>query len=376
MKRILCFFDGTWNSADDTAITNVVKLCRAVPEIARDGVRQVAHYIVGIATEKGYGDLKFAAGAVGWGVAERILTGYRELAKSYVPGDEIYVFGFSRGAYQARSLAGFVSLVGVLAPDNLGRVEEAWTHYRQHGGDTAQPGLAQLRALGTWPARIRLVGVWDTVGNLGLPFAVTTDISRDLAFHSSELSPNVDVGLHALSIDEPRGSFSPTFWTARKGAALPEGQIVEQVWFPGDHANVGGGWPDSALSDISLLWMAERAVATTGVDIDIGRLARDAAPDPLGLAVLPTSDRLFRVNNFLPYVRLIGQNRRGIAPMRRTFLGSWRVGVLPSSVSVVGENVHPSAVARFGKLVPLRYAEDTQRVVYEPRPLAVALGKV
>lgn len=376
MQRILCFFDGTWNSPDDKVITNVVKLSRAVPEVAADGRRQVVHYIVGIATEKSYGDLKFAAGAVGWGIAERIMAGYKHLAASYRPGDEVYIFGFSRGAYQARSLAGFVSLVGILPPDALGEVEAAWAIYRRHAAAPDQPALERLRRQGTWPARIRLVGVWDTVGNLGLPFAPSAPISRSLSFHSSELSDNVDVGLHALAIDEPRGSFSPTFWTVRQGSEPPPGQLVEQVWFAGDHANVGGGHADSALSDIALLWMAERAVATTGLDLDLAALRGMARPDPLGVEVLPTSDALFRVNNIMPFVRLPLQDLRGVRPLRRAIVGRWRTSAQPRGLEVVGESIHPSAIERYGKRVPRLFGEELDHYVYRPRPLAAALRQV
>ncbi|HEX4892255.1 MAG TPA: DUF2235 domain-containing protein, partial [Hyphomicrobiaceae bacterium] len=134
MQRHLCFFDGTWNSADDERVlTNVVKLCRAVPDIASDGVRQAVHYVVGIATEKSLGELTFAAGAIGYGVPERILSGYKRLVESYEPGDEIYIFGFSRGAFQARSLGGLIAQVGVLRPDAVPLIEDAWTCYRSQG---------------------------------------------------------------------------------------------------------------------------------------------------------------------------------------------------------------------------------------------------
>lgn len=376
MKRHLCFFDGTWNSSDDERVlTNVVKLCRAVPDTASDGVRQAVHYIVGIATEKSLGELAFAAGAIGYGVPERILSGYKRLVESYEPGDEIYIFGFSRGAFQARSLGGLIAHLGVLRPDAVPLIEEAWTCYRSHGMAPDPARLAQLRAVSRWPARIRLIGVWDTVGNLGIPFAPDTFASQALAFHSTELSPLIDVGLHALAIDEPRGQFSPTFWTRRKDQPAPPGQIIEQVWFPGCHANVGGGYPDSRLSDIALLWMAERAVATTPLDIDLAGLRRTSSPDPLGEAVLPTSDAVFRVENVLPYVRLIRQDRTGLSPLRRRFVGRWRTSLLPSRDEIVNEAIHESALRRFGNRVPLRYGDAVTSRVYAPRPLAQAVSR-
>jgi uncharacterized protein (DUF2235 family) len=376
MKRIVCFFDGTWNSADNQdELTNVVRLCRAVPEVARDGVRQIAHYIVGIATESSFGDFKFAAGAIGYGIADRIKKGYALIAEAYEPGDEIYAFGFSRGAYEARSLAGIIALVGVLKPENAGRIDEAWEGYRTHGGRPDSPEVARLRELAHWPARLKLIGVWDTVGNLGIPFGPRTRIGQAFAFHSTTLSPHVEVGLHALAIDEPRGTHSPTLWTAGAGSAMPAGQIVEQVWFPGSHADVGGGWKDTALSDISLQWMAERACATTPLDLDLVALRRNSRADPLGEQVLPTWDTLFRVANWIPYVRLIHQDRRGISPWRRSVIGTWRTNALPPGEIGVNESIHASAVERFGKRGPVRYGETVKRRVYRPRPLARALRK-
>jgi hypothetical protein len=377
MKRLLCFFDGTWNHSDDEhQLTNVVKLCRVVPEVARDGVRQVVRYIVGIATDKSLGDLTFAAGAAGYGVTERILYGYKQLIESYEPGDEIYIFGFSRGAFQARSLGGLMAHIGVLRGDAVPLIEDAWSNYRQHSLMPDVRRLAQLRALSHWPVRIRLIGVWDTVGNLGIPFAPDTFISRALSFHSTTLSPHVEVGLHALAIDEPRGSFSPTFWTRRAGEAPAVSQVIEQVWFPGCHANVGGGYRDCALSDGPLRWMAERVTALTPLELDLARLRRDTAPEALGEAVLPTSDAIFRVSNLLPYVRLIRQDRSGLSPLRRRVLGRWRTSAIPTGEEIVNEAIHESAIARFGQRVPLRYGDAVSSQVYAPRPLARALSRI
>ena len=215
------------------------------------------------------------------------------------------------------------------------------------------------------------MGVWDTVGNLGIPIIPKFADRRELTFHNTHLSPYVDVGLHALSIDEPRKSFSPTFWTKRAETALPEGQIIEQVWFPGCHANVGGGFKDSGLSDISLLWMAERAMATTGVAFDRGLLRQTTKPDPLAEAVQPTSDPIFRVNQVLPYVRLLHQNVRGIAPWRRAIAGTWRSSKVPTGEEVVNETIHPSALARYHHRVKVRRGDDVKAVLYKPRQLKV-----
>ena len=196
-----------------------------------------------------------------------------------------------------------------------------------------------------------------------------------MGFHDTQLSPLVDVGLHALAIDEPRGPFAPTFWTIDKGAALPEGQIVEQVWFPGSHANVGGGIKDSALSDIALLWMAERMNQTTGLAIDFEGLRKSTKPDPLGELLSPTSDGLYRVSYFFPFVRLINQDRKGISRLRRALFGNWRAGVAPAGQTIVNESIHESAIARFGKRAPLRRGAVLKRRKYRPMNLAAVVRK-
>ena len=376
MKRLLCFFDGTWNRPDDKdERTNVVKLFSAVLPAAPDGIRQIAHYEAGIASDASYGRFKFAAGAIGDGVAERIYAGYKFLVENYQPGDEIYIFGFSRGAFQARCLGGLIDHCGILATANAGQVASAWTSYQDARQSFDAERVAGLRSAGHYPVRIRLMAVWDTVGNLGIPIIPKFADRRELTFHNTQLSPLVDVGLHALSIDEPRKTFSPTFWTKRTGQALPPGQVIEQVWFPGCHANVGGGYRDSGLSDISLLWMTERAAALTGVAFDLGLLQQTTKPDPFAEAVQPTSDPLFRVSQLLPYVRLLHQDVRGIAPWRRVIAGAWRASKVLTGEEVVNESIHPSALGRYHHRVKLRRGAEVKAVLYKPRQLKVERKK-
>ncbi len=153
----------------------------------------------------------------------------------------------------------------------------------------------------------------------------------------------------------------------------PIGQTIEQVWFPGSHANVGGGFKDSTLSDIALQWMAERIGHTTGLAIDLAGLKASTSPDPMGELVSPTSDTIYRVSHIFPFVRLIKQNRRGISPLRRALFGAWRAGVVPAGETTVNESIHESALARFGKRAPQRRGETTSQVVYRPANLAAAL---
>jgi hypothetical protein len=121
--------------------------------------------------------------------------------------------------------------------------------------------------------------------------------------------------------------------------------------------------------------MAERITQTTGLAVDLEQLHRIAKPDPLGEEVSPTSDGVYRVSYFLPFVRLIKQNRKGISALRRAFLGDWRSSMLSGDQVPVNEIIHPSAVARFGKWVPHRRGEAVSKIKYRPRNLAVTLDK-
>lgn len=375
MKRLLCFFDGTWNVPDGRGdVTNVVKLARVALGTSPDGIAQITRYVEGIGTDPGDGEYEaFLEGAIGIGVDRRIIDGYRFLAERYAPGDEIYLFGFSRGAFQARSLAGLIGLIGLLGPDAVGEVEQAWSYYQMHKSSPDPVKLTRLKQLGHADVRIRCLGVWDTVGNLGIPFIGDHAWIGDNAFHETELAAHVEVGLQALAIDEPRGPFSPSLWTRRKGSVPPSGQHIEQTWFAGSHANIGGGFPDSALSDIPLLWMAERTMATTGVAFDLARLSAMTSPDPLGELVSPTTDGIYRVSRVLPFIRLIRQDPAGITSWRRSILGTWRTSLLPPDLETVNETVHPSAKARFGRTARYRLGSNVRNVRYRPRPLAIAL---
>ncbi len=377
MKRLLCFFDGTWNRPDDRdALTNVVRLYRAVLPADPAGILQLAHYEIGIATDKAYGRFAFPVGAVGIGVADRIRSGLRFIAANYSQGDEIYLFGFSRGAFQARALGEMIAATGIPRDPTKETTERFWETYENAGTADEIDGeaLRAVREEAHWPVRIRCIGVWDTVGNLGLPLTPRRLPGGGLSLHHKGLSPLVDVGLHALSIDEPRGPFSPTLWTMQPDELLPAGQIIEQVWFPGCHANIGGGYKDRALSDVALLWMAERVAATTGVALDLHRLRRESTADPLGEAVQPTSDTVFKLSDVIPFVRLLHQDLAGLSLLRRGLLGGWRTSLLPPGEISINESIHESALARLGKRVPVRRGDMLRHVVYRPRPLRRAVS--
>ena len=324
MKRIVVCLDGTWNdNRTGSTLTNVAKLHHAIVGSDANGVRQIAHYVVGIASTAGE-TAQFLKGAVGVGVDDRIRKAYELLAADYEPGDEIYLIGFSRGAFEARSLGGLITLFGVAKSIKEFPFDKAWSLYRRRAAGRSEPALAELRAAAHYPVRIKCVGVWDTVGNLGNPFSSGGPIGRRFKFHDTRLSDNIDVGLQALSIDEIRGPFRPALWTLPKDQTLPQHQHVEQVWFAGTHADVGGGFRETGLSDIALLWMAERATATTGIAFDMAELAKTTRPDPLGAQHTSATGSIFRWSRLFPFVRLVKQAVEGISPLRRSLFGTWR----------------------------------------------------
>jgi uncharacterized protein (DUF2235 family) len=265
MKRLVVCCDGTWNSADqsrngEACPTNVTKVHRAVADTGRDGVRQLATYHEGVGVRRFQ---RLRGGAGGYGLSKHVRDAYTWLVTNFEPGDEIFLFGFSRGAYTARSVGGLIRTCGILRPDQVGRVKEAYGLYRKAQGDPDIPEALALRAEHAEETRIRFMGVWDTVGALGIPLSgarFVNLLNRRYTFHNVTLSSRVDAAYQALAVDERRGPFAPAVWRqSQEGTGST--QKLEQVWFAGVHSDIGGGYADSRLADLSLRWMAERATA-------------------------------------------------------------------------------------------------------------------
>jgi uncharacterized protein (DUF2235 family) len=290
-KRIVICADGTWNSARSTAVgdsatTNVWLLYQLVKQFAADGTPQLAHYHPGVGTG-GFID-RVVGGAFGVGLGLNIRQCYRFLVDHYHPGDYVYLFGFSRGAYTVRSLAGLVRNCGIIDSEKLDpgttiddAVKDAFSLYRRRG-DASAPN-AQLsvdfRTKRSHPDfRLTCIGVWDTVGSLGIPVGLLGHLTSHLVgFHDVTLSSWVDRAYHAVAIDERRRPFVPTLWLQQPDAR-EQGQRVEQRWFTGVHSDVGGGypWPDRGLATLALRWMAERVASACKLELDMAPL--DAAP--------------------------------------------------------------------------------------------------
>jgi uncharacterized protein (DUF2235 family) len=267
MKRIITCSDGTWNKPeekDDGIIspTNVYKFYDLIAEHGNDGVQQSFFYDRGIGTR--WYD-RFVGGMFGVGINKNIIDAYVFIAEQYEPGDEIYLVGFSRGAYTARSVAGFIRNSGILRPAYLDdKLCEAFKLYRRRDEQSHPDGeeaQAFKKAYCYDTVQIKFIGVWDTVGELGIPIQGLYNFNMNILncrFHDVKLSSYVDYAYHAVAIDERRKPFMPTLWEQTE-KARQKGQIMEQMWFPGVHSDVGGSYKEDGLSDCTLLWMIEKA---------------------------------------------------------------------------------------------------------------------
>ncbi len=252
-KRIVICSDGTWNSPVDGETTNVLKLSRAIKPVASDKKAQVVFYDWGVGTDAH----KITGGAFGVGLDKNIQDAYRFMVHNYNPGDELFLFGFSRGAYTVRSLAGFIRNVGVLKRANAGLIQKAYDLYRSRSKPDSERSR-KFRKDNSWANEtpIYFLGVWDTVGSLGIPFSFLGFLNDKYEFHDTKLSRIIEHARHAVSIDEKRDDFKPTLWDLKN-----KKEDIKQVWFAGVHSDVGGGFKESGLSDIALKWMIQEAKA-------------------------------------------------------------------------------------------------------------------
>lgn len=202
---------------------------------------------------------RFIGGAVGAGLELNIVQGYEFLAKEYEEGDEVYVVGFSRGAYTARSLVGMIRNCGLISPKHLAlRVAIASGIYRTRQDSVDSSTANMFRAAFSREIKIKYVGIWDTVGALGVPLNLTKDVNMKFyEFHDTKLSNIVENAFHAVAIDEHRQDYDVCLWSPE---SVPEQQL-EQRWFLGAHCDVGGGYRDRRLSDMTLGWMQNKASA-------------------------------------------------------------------------------------------------------------------
>lgn len=269
-KRLVVCCDGTWNFADQPSKTNVAKVALALRPGSTDGKEQRVYYHSGVGTQRRE---RLRGGALGVGLSRNVVDAYRFLVETYEPDDELFLFGFSRGAFTARSLAGLLRNCGVLRRDHADRIPEAWALYRDRIEKPNGAAATLFRRSYARETEIRFIGVWDTVGALGIPVPgaawlrpAADRFNRRWAFHNTELSSWVRSAFHALAVDEQRSAFRPTLWHQQPGADR-QGQELKQVWFAGVHCDIGGGYKETGLSDVALLWMVDQA-RRYGLDFD------------------------------------------------------------------------------------------------------------
>jgi uncharacterized protein (DUF2235 family) len=297
MRRLVVCCDGTWNRPDQVkdgkaSPTNVTKLARGISKHDASGIAQIPYYHEGVGTERLE---RIRGGAFGLGLSRHVRDCYRFLVENYQPGDQLCFFGFSRGAFTARSLGGLIGNAGILRAEHADRIDEAYRLYRGRDDDRKPDGSESQRFRAAYShdeCDIHFIGVWDTVGALGIPGVRGPLVKRLWGFHDTTLGRHVRFAYQALAIDEERSLFQPTLWQQDPDAT---GQTLQQVWFAGVHSDVGGGYPDASLADVPLVWMTARArecgVAFESTFLDGGsrasarelsESAEPIAPDPLG----------------------------------------------------------------------------------------------
>jgi uncharacterized protein (DUF2235 family) len=292
-KNIILLSDGTGNSASKLFKTNVWRLYQAL-DLSEAGPsapgsrKQIAYYDDGVGTAS-FKPLAIFGGAFGWGTKRNVLDLYTFLCRNYEPGDCIYGFGFSRGAFTIRVLTGLISSQGLVKTETEGELrqlaadafrtyrEERYKHYKFlryvvrplrnlilmlwykiTGRKTYDPGK-NIRS-----PKITFLGLWDTVAAYGLPIDELThawNFIFPLSFPDRKLSDIVECAYHALAIDDERLSFHPELWNECPSdyKSVPLGNRLNQVWFVGMHSNIGGGYPDDALSGVPLNWILDKS---------------------------------------------------------------------------------------------------------------------
>lgn len=285
MTRLVIYLDGTFNTLNNN--TNVWRLKSLTAETADQRV----YYSQGVGTVRSE---VVRGGVAGYGIDDEIIDAYTWLVQNFDDGDEIFIFGFSRGAYTARSLSGLIGKCGILKLGAPLSIEQLYARYRSYDAPTIisllespLPPNASLEE--RWltrysrPTKIKFVGVWDTVGSMGIPRTSAEAKVHKYRFLDTHLRLNNEYAFHALALDEHREDFEATFWqkTVKNGEAGPPERTlehVEQRWFVGCHANVGGGYASDPLPQRPLVWLMNKAgalglVYRDTVDIDTTQVA-------------------------------------------------------------------------------------------------------
>jgi uncharacterized protein (DUF2235 family) len=344
-RRLVLCLDGTWNAAEDNEITNVVRIRDLIePKIESGGhiEYQRVYYHTGVGTGLSKTSNVFD-GATGRGLGENVRTVYKFLSQHFRDGLEIYVFGFSRGAFTARSLVAYVGASGLLRPENCtpDNEERAWQYYACAPEKRYPSQYDALKRLSFDPAkvRIRMLGVFDTVGALGVPVEWFRSWNRRrYQFHDVALGTNVDYAFHAVAIDEKRGPFQATLWQYPNHRYF---QRAEQVWFPGAHADIGGGYAQTGLSTRTLYWMLSRIEKNKlGLKLVDGWRQRVGRGLDVTDVLHESRTGVYAWSKLRPMVRVINQARLHLGRMPRFC-------ALPPHAIPLGEMLDYSALYRW-----------------------------
>ncbi|KAK4098924.1 hypothetical protein N658DRAFT_498945 [Parathielavia hyrcaniae] len=401
-KRLIVCCDGTWmDSLGEKGAeppSNVTRISRVFCRTCTDGTHQVINYFAGVGTANAID--RFTGGAFGMGLDQDIREVYNFLCTNYVDGDDIILIGFSRGAFTARSVADMIASVGLLTPEGLDRFYSIFDDYENVGktGREADeflvPGLPEyngshgqakieweaarmrkykqgLREMkytrdtyhdGVTEIKIKALAVWDTVGTLGIPPAPVIGVrgsADQWRFTNTQVSNKVENAFQALALDEPRYAFRPSLWERLPGSATN----LKQVWFPGNHGNVGGGWHDQQISDITLAWMCDQ-LSTLGVEFNFARLSalfheslRYSAAHPF-----PFAPGGSRPSSFLPSLPVpkLGSLKRSLTKL----LGRGSKRTSPSSTpNTPPAKPKPTTTASASGLLPWANPD-----IYRPHP--------
>jgi hypothetical protein len=398
-KRIILLLDGTWNDEDVGPYdTNIVRLQtiiagsaalassanpsagpagtaegKLVSGFTSAGQENVVYYERGVGTSA-YDRIR--GGAFGDGLGLKVRRAYKFLSFHFVPGDSIFIFGFSRGAYTARSLVGYLGAAGLLRRNHCTETLEpiAWGYYRTDPNDRL-PGIWHELGEYTYDRdsfSVDCVAVFDTVGALGVPLDPFFLANRDrFAFHNVDLSSITKVNLHAVAIDEHREPFEATLW--RKPKFKTYNSVTEQVWFSGAHADIGGGYiPEErravdyaqSLDDITLAWMIQR-LKHHFEDFPCDAWAQRRVDSEWSLARHHDPRR--------SYYKLFPEAYRAISNYAIGSLARRQVEVSRDRhAEPIAEMVHISAIERLGQTVEV---EDQKRV-YSPHNLIAVLPRI
>ncbi|KAF3941035.1 hypothetical protein ABW19_dt0202423 [Dactylella cylindrospora] len=254
-KKIILCCDGTWQAADKgfrSMPSNVVKMSRALSRHQVAGnkeIQQIVYYQSGVATAEVGSFARKLYGNLGMGLDQNVISAYYFLANNYDPGDEIYMFGFSRGAYTVRTVADLVAKLGLLDKEHIDQFSILYGHYRERTSDEKFEAdhRAELELYRTRRTKIKVIGVWDTVGSMGFPqdwpWWITYPIGKLLGlkqygkpFRDANISNNVEHAFQAMGLDEHRAAFSPALWhLPPKKEGEPETELI-QCWFPGSES--------------------------------------------------------------------------------------------------------------------------------------------